>query len=89
MRATILAALLAFSWCAIASDTIAFGNRVLSVGDSVGRVYEIAGKPDRVVQLETPQGGGAGQRFEYFLQGKTVLITVHGGRVAGIEEVRD
>lgn len=89
MRAPIFAVLLTLYWSLTASDTIAFGNCIVSVGDSVGRAYEVAGKPDRVVQLDTPQGGEAGQRFEYFLRGTAVLITVQGGRVVEIEEVRD
>ncbi len=70
-------------------DSVAFGQRLVSTGDSVGKVIEVAGQPDRTVRLENSQGGAAGERFEYYLRGKTVTLWIHGGRVVAIEEVLD
>ena len=41
----ILLASLALAPTAQAADSYAFGNRVLTVGDSVGRLVELAGTP--------------------------------------------
>ena len=83
----LLAALLTLAIAGPAlADSVNFGNRVLSDGDSIGRVYEIAGKPDRVVQLENKFGGATGERLEYYRDGKTILITVSGGKVLRIEQ---
>lgn len=79
--------LLALAAPAFAADTIAFGNRVLSVGDSVARVYQVAGEPSRIVQLENKHGGAVGERFEYFIGDKLVRIVVSGGRVTSITEI--
>lgn len=76
---------LAFAGPALA-DSVTFGSRVLSSGDSVGRVYEVAGKPDRIVRLENKYGGAMGERLEYYRDGKTILITITGGKVVSIEQ---
>lgn len=87
IAATLFLALALVSMAA-AADTIAFGNRVVSVGDSTGRVLEAAGQPSRVVRLENALGAAVGERWEYYQGGKTVLITVAGGRVVSIDEIR-
>lgn len=69
------------------AQSVAFGNKLVNVGDSVGRVYQVAGKPGRVVQLENKFGAGVGERFEYYLGSKTVLITIRGGKVVDVTEV--
>ncbi|RDZ27901.1 DUF2845 domain-containing protein [Lysobacter silvisoli] len=91
MRSKILlAALLGLAWTlpVWASDSIAFGNRVLVLGDAVGQVYQLAGTPDRIKRIENKRGAEVGERFEYYRDGKTILITIRDGRVAAIEEVR-
>jgi hypothetical protein len=57
------------------------------VGDSIAAVYKVCGEPSRRVQLQTAQGGGAGERLEYFHDRKVVMITVQQGRVSRIEVV--
>jgi hypothetical protein len=89
MRLTLFAIAALLTGSVVAGNTIAFGNKVVSVGDSIGKVIEAAGQPDSRVQLETAQGGAAGERLEYYERGKTVLIWVQGGRVVRIEEVFD
>lgn len=73
---------------AVAAETIAFGNRVLAVGDATGKVIEVAGKPDRVVQEESKFGGATGERWEYYRDGKTIVITLRSSKVTRIEELR-
>lgn len=70
-----------------AAETVRIGNHVLGTGDSVGRLSSLAGKPDRVVQLENEFGGAVGERWEYHLRDKTLLVTIRSGRVDVIEEV--
>ena len=66
------------------AETFTVGSKVLSEGDSVGRVYEVAGKPDRVVQLENGFGAGVGERWEYYRDGKAITLVIRGGRIVSI-----
>lgn len=73
---------------AIAIDTYACGQRVVSVGDSTAALRSRCGEPDRIVQLVNVYGAGTGQRWEYDRRNATVLFTVSGGRITAIDEVR-
>lgn len=88
MRGLMMALLLGLALPAMAGSTVSFGRKVLSVGNSVARVYEVAGQPDRVVNLQNRYGAGVGQRLEYFRDGKTVMITIADGQIVRIEERR-
>jgi hypothetical protein len=72
---------------AMAADTHACGQRVVSVGDSVAALRSRCGEPDRIVQLVNVYGAGTGQRWEYDQRNTTVLFTVTSGRVTAIDEV--
>lgn len=78
---------LALTTPAWAADTVAFGNRVLVTGDGVGQVYQVAGAPSRIKKIENKRGAEVGERFEYYRDGKTTLITIKDGKVAAIEEI--
>ena len=80
------ALLLAFATASAAADTLTIGTRVLIDGDSVGRVYQLLGRPDRIVDEETGFGGGFGERFEYYRDGQTIRITIRDGKVDSIEQ---
>lgn len=73
---------------AIAADTYACGQRVVSVGDSTAALRSRCGEPDRIVQLVNVYGAGTGQRWEYDRRNATVLFTISAGRVTAIDEVR-
>lgn len=73
---------------AMATDTLAVGTKVLVTGDPIGRVYELLGKPDRVVELENRYGAALAERLEYFRDGKTIQIVIQGGRIIAITEIR-
>lgn len=83
----LLAVALTLPMAASASDTVTFGQRVVSLGDSVARVYQVAGEPSRVVQLQNKFGAGVGERLEYFVGSKVVQITVRDSKVVRIEEI--
>ena len=78
--------LLAFAAVPAAADTLTVGTRVLLDGDSVGRVYQLLGQPDRIVDEETRFGGDFGERFEYYRDGQTIRITIRDGKVESIEQ---
>ena len=78
-------ALLAFA--VHAEDSVRFGNKVVSVGDSQGKVYQVAGQPTDIVQLQTKYGGAAGYRLDYVTGRKTVQIYIRGGVGDNIEEI--
>ena len=83
----LLAIALAVPLAAAASDSVNFGQRVITLGDSVATVYQVAGEPSRVVQLQNKFGAGLGERLEYFVGSKVVQITVRDSKVVRIEEI--
>ncbi|CAN7351963.1 hypothetical protein LJR143_001854 [Pseudoxanthomonas sp. LjRoot143] len=71
------------------ANTYAFGNRVVASGDSVGRLIEIAGRPDMVTPLENQYGAREGENWTYFRDGKTIVFTVdNAGKILRISESR-
>jgi len=68
------------------AQSVAFGNKLVTVGDPIGKVFQVAGQPSRTVQLQNKFGASVGERLEYYIGNKTVLITVRGGSVVYIEE---
>ena len=80
--------MLALASPAWAFDTYRFGARIVAVGDSTGRLAQVAGQPTRIVRLENDRGAVTGERWEYDIDGKTVGFTIHGGRVERIDESR-
>ncbi len=88
MRGLALVALIALSTGAAAfSYSVRLNGRIISEGDSAGKVMEIAGKPDRTVQLVNKYGAGVASRWEYYRDGKTIMVTVQNGKVIHTEEV--
>ncbi len=80
LTAALLMAVPAWASCELSSVRI--GQTLIKAGDSERRVVEAG--PDRQVQLETPEGGAAGIRFEFYTRSNTIQVYVRGGRVARI-----
>lgn len=78
----------ATSFGAQAGDTVRIGSKVISVGDGVGKVVQVAGNPDRTEPVENKFGAKQGERYEYFREGKTIQITIEQGKVVAIQEIR-
>jgi len=68
------------------ADNVRFDRGLVNSGDDAGKVTQVAGRPDRVVQLESDQGGNIGERWEYYQPRKTIQITFRDGRVTTIRE---
>lgn len=64
-----------------------FGSRLIMAGDSDRKVIEAG--PDRTVRLETPEGGAAGYRFDFYRRGVTIQVYVQAGRVVRVCRIRD
>lgn len=79
--------LVAAAGMAQASESYAFGNRVLTVGDSAGKLSELAGAPLHKEPVENKFGAHEAERWEYRRDGKTLLVTIKEGKVAQIDEV--
>ena len=90
MQRLVPGAALAFlvSFSAHAGDTVRIGAKVISVGDGVGKVVQIAGNPDRTEPVENKYGAKKGERYEYFRDNKTIQITIEEGKVVAIQEIR-
>lgn len=89
MRAMLLVLLFVAGTAAAVQNSVAFGQRLVTTGDSSGKVRQVAGEPDGLTVLETRNGGAAGERWDYYERGKTITIWMRGGRVVAIEEVLD
>jgi ketosteroid isomerase-like protein len=72
---------------AMAGGSVRFGNQLVNSGDSAGKVTQVAGKPDRVIQLESEYSGNIGERWEYYQQRKTIQVTFRDGRVTDVREL--
>ena len=71
------------------ADTYAFGSRVVSSGDSIGRLVEIAGKPDLAISPENQYGAREGENWTYFRDGKTIVFVINAsGKILRIAESR-
>lgn len=88
MRYAIVLALLLAAGTALAGDTYRFSRGVVTVGDATGAVIQRAGQPNRIVQLENRLGAAMGEKWEYYIDGKTVILTIKDSKVSSIEEVR-
>jgi hypothetical protein len=90
MRTITLIAALAVSVAAHATcnlSSVRLDDGLVKVGDSERRV--IQSEPDRVVQLENRRGGAAGIRYDFYLRGLTVQVTVRAGRIMRVCRLRD
>lgn len=81
---------LAFFVCASAHalDTFRFDSRLVEVGDTAGKLIEVAGSPVYKEPIETDQGGAKGERWQYQVDGKTVTFVIRDGKISSIEESR-
>jgi len=86
-RWTVLIAGLLMAFAVHASDSVRFGSRVITVGDSESKVLDVAGDPARRVRLENRFGAAAGYRLDYNEGRKTVQIYIQDGRVVSIAEL--
>jgi hypothetical protein len=67
---------------ALAAGSVRFGNKLVSTGDSAGKVTQVAGKPDRVIPLQNEYSANIGERWEYDQSQKTVQIIFKDARAA-------
>ena len=70
-----------------AAESYAFGNRVLTVGDSAGKLVELAGTPVHKEPVENKFGAHEAERWEFRRDDKTLFVTIRDGKVAQIDEV--
>ena len=82
-----LLGLLLASTAGRAAESYAFGNRVLTVGEGVGKLVELAGAPLHKEPIENEEGARIGERWEYRIDGKTLLVTLQDGKVQQLTEI--
>lgn len=70
-----------------AAESYAFGNRVLTVGDSAGKLIELAGSPVHKEPVENKFGAHEAERWEFRRDDKTLFVTIRDGKVLQIDEV--
>lgn len=88
-RAVTAALLLGLAVPALA-DSIRIGNRLIQPGDSEAHVVRVAGEPDRIVVLETADGGATGERWTWYdvedpYHDRSLVIRMRRGKVSTIQ----
>jgi hypothetical protein len=86
-RWIVLAAGLLLSFQALAVDTMRFGSKVVTVGDSEEKVTAIAGDPVRRIEVQNVYGAVLAYRLDYVQGNKTVQIYIAHGQVVDIKEI--
>ncbi|MDE2315244.1 MAG: DUF2845 domain-containing protein [Xanthomonadaceae bacterium] len=72
---------------ALAADSVRFGSKVITTGDSEEKVIQIAGKPVSKVEVQNVYGALRGYRLDYVQGRKTVQIYIAHGQVVYIKEI--
>ena len=95
VRRCLILPLLLVSAAVHADTSLRVGSKVLSIGDSAARVLQLMGEP-QIRAFKQLQGGAlpgnqlaVGEEWQYAQDGKTIVITVVGGRVASFDTVHD
>lgn len=60
---------------------------MLTVGEGVGKLVELAGAPLHKEPIENAEGARIGERWEYRFDGKTLLVTLQDGKVQQLTEI--
>lgn len=82
MRKSVLAFLLVLLMTpALAQKSVQFKAGAVSIGDPVQKLLQVAGKPERIQPFP---GMPEFQRYEYFSEGRNVVVTVRDGKVTGV-----
>ena len=95
MRRHLILLLLLASIFGHAATSLRVGNKVLTVGDSAARVLQLMGEPSIRAFKQFQVGGlpdnqvANGEEWQYLQDGKTIVVTVIGGRVVNFETVYD
>ena len=89
MRKTALVIALLLASSTALADSYNFGYRVITDGDSIGKLVEVAGKPDLVTSIQNDYGAQIGEKWTYFRDGKTIVFTINpSGKILSITESR-
>lgn len=89
MRKTALCFVLLLASSTALADSYNFGQRVITDGDSIGKLVEVAGKPDLVTPIQNVNGAQIGEKWTYFRDGKTIVFTINtSGKILSISESR-
>lgn len=70
----------------LSAQSALFGKRLVSRGDDVARVREIAGAPDKLDNIPADQYSPAMEIWTYHRKENTVVLWIVGGKVVQAEE---
>ena len=70
----------------IHAQSVMFGKRLVSKGDDVARVRDIAGTPDKIDNIPADQYSPAMEIWTYRRKGNTVALWIVGGKVVQAQE---
>jgi hypothetical protein len=93
MRRYLFLILLLVSFATQAMTSLRVGSRVLTIGDTAAKVLELMGEPTvraLVYQLAKGRPGNhfvPGEQWQYPQEGKTIVITMVGGRATNFETI--
>jgi hypothetical protein len=88
-------ALFFISGTVYAETSLRVGSKVLTIGDSVVKLQQLMGEPAVRTFLSSENGGlpsnqlAPREQWQYAQDGKTIVVTVVGGRIAKFETLYD
>lgn len=90
MTRMLMLALLFFCTACFASTSLRVGSKVLTIGDSATRVIQLMGEPTLRTMVHANGGMPDNQltpreEWQYAQNGKTIVITIIGGRATQFE----
>jgi hypothetical protein len=68
------------------AQSVMFGKRLVSKGDDVARVRDIAGAPDKIDNIPADQYSPAMEIWTYHRKGNTIALWIVGGKVVQAQE---
>jgi hypothetical protein len=69
-----------------AAQSVMFGKRLVSKGDDVARVRDIAGAPDKVDTIPADQYSPTMEIWTYRRKGSSIALWIVGGKVVQAQE---
>ena len=71
------------------ADSYNFGQRDITEGVSIGKLVEVAWRPDLVTPIQNGYGAQIGEKWTYFRDDKTIVFTTNtSGKILSISETR-
>ncbi|UXI69070.1 hypothetical protein [Tahibacter amnicola] len=70
----------------VCAQSARFGSRMVSIGDPVTRVRDVAGSPEKIEQADASEGA---EVWVYKRKGRKIQLWMANGKVVQVEDKKD